>query len=278
MFWSRCWRKFWGLKMSDKLEKSGLAEKDTSQAAPLRRRRAASQPPVGPARFSTGAAVTMADSVYQQLYQAIVTMELVPGTPISENVIAQEKGVSRTPVREAILRLTKERLVEVVPKSGSFVARIPVASLSEAIVIRRALEAVTVKAAVKVADPSQIKEFRAIIERQKEAAKADDTEAFHRADEEFHAALATVGQFQGIWDLIRQVKIQVDRYRRLTLPQAGRIETVIQEHESIVDALVDRDADLAVQRMEKHLDNLQLDIAVFRDMWPTYFIHDNNAD
>lgn len=243
-----------------------------------RQRRAQSRPPGGPARFSDTASTTRANSIYQELHRSIITMELVPGTPISENAISSKMGVSRTPVREAVLRLTKEKLVEVVPQSGTFVARIPLSSLTEAFVVRRALEAVTVRAAVAQASPSQIMEFRALIEQQREISATGDPEAFHRADEQFHAAFARVGKYSGIWDLIRQVKVQIDRYRRLTLPQAGRMDLIIQEHEAVVDALAAGNAGLAVDCMEQHLDHLQLDISIFRDMWPDYFIHDIKVD
>lgn len=239
-----------------------------------RRRRALSQQLQGPARFADGASSTIADTVYQQLRHSIVSLELAPGTAISENAVSEEKGVSRTPVREAILRLTREKLVEVVPKSGTFIARIALSSLVEAIVVRNALEAVTVRAATAKATPSQILELRTIIERQREVDRAKDAEAFHRADEDFHASFASIGGYPGIWDLVRQVKVQVDRYRRLTLPQTGRMSLIILEHEAVVDALAEGNADKAVRCMEVHLEKLQLDIAVFRDLRPSYFIHD----
>ena len=95
--------------------------------------------------------------------------------------------ISRTPVREAVLRLAEERLVDVVPKSGTFVARIPLSVMREAIVARRALEAVTVRAATEKASESQLMELRAIIQRQRETAAAGDEAAFHAADNAFHA-------------------------------------------------------------------------------------------
>jgi DNA-binding GntR family transcriptional regulator len=243
-----------------------------------RRRRAQSRPPDGPGRFSDSTGTTRSNSIYQDLHRDIVSMKLLPGTAISENAISEKIGVSRTPVREAVLRLTKERLVEVVPQSGTFVARIPLSSLTEAFVVRRALEAVTVRAAVEQATADHVAEFRAMIQQQRDIAAAGDAEAFHHADEQFHAAFARVGTYPGIWDLIREVKVQIDRYRRLTLPQSGRKELIIQEHEAVVEALADGNAALAVERMELHLDHLQLDISIFRDMWPDYFIHDIDVD
>ncbi len=252
--------------------------RDSAPREPARRRRTANQPPVGPARFARAASSTIAEEIYRRLHRAIVSMELTPGTPVSEKEIAQAEGVSRTPVREAMLRLADERLVEVVPQSGTYVARIPLSALPEALVVRRALEGVTVRTASRKATPSQILELRALIERQRETAAAGDREAFHRADEAFHAAIAAAAGYPGIWDMILQVKVQVDRYRRLTLPQEGRMELIVGEHAAVVEAMAAGDGEAAVRAMEEHLDKLQLDIAVFRDLWPDYFVHDVALD
>jgi DNA-binding GntR family transcriptional regulator len=218
------------------------------------------------------------DLVYQDLRNAIISMTLVPGTPVIEKDITQRYGISRTPVREAVLRLAEERLIDVIPKSGTFVARIPMSVLREAIVARRALEAVTVRAASEKASESQIMEMRAIIQRQRETAESGQEAAFHQADDDFHAAIAAAGRLPGIWGMIRQIKVQVERYRRLTLPQPGRMLTVVGEHSEVLDAIADRDADKAVEHMVLHLDKLKLDIAVFRDMWPDFFVHDGPVD
>jgi GntR family transcriptional regulator, rspAB operon transcriptional repressor len=146
-------------------------------------------------------------------------------------------GVSRTPVREAILKLADEGLLEIFPQSGIFVSRIPMAALPEAIIIRKALEETTARLAAERATSSQILALHSILERQREASAAKDDDAFHRADEMFHATIAEVAGYPGIWTLIQQVKVHVDRYRRLTLPQEGRITRVIAEHEAILGAI-----------------------------------------
>ncbi|WP_202396219.1 GntR family transcriptional regulator [Stappia sediminis] len=218
------------------------------------------------------------DFVYQDLRREIISMRLTPGTAILEKNLAQRYGVSRTPVREAIVRLAKDRLIDVVAKSGTFVAPIPLAMVREALVARRALEAATVREATEKASESQFMEIRAIIQRQRENAQAGDEAAFHRADDDFHAAIAAAGRLAGIWDMIQQIRIQIERYRRLTLPQPGRMLKVVGEHEAVLEAMVRRDADEAVAKMAYHLNNLQLDIAVFRDMWPDYFLLDPAVD
>ena len=137
-------------------------------------------------------------------------------------------------MREAILKLSDEGLLEIFPQSGIIVSRIPVAALPEAIIIRKALEETTARLAAERATSSQILALHSILERQREANAAGDRDAFHQADEAFHASIAEVAGYPGIWKLIQQVKVHVDRYRRLTLPQPGRIAQVIAEHEAIL--------------------------------------------
>ncbi|QKV18851.1 GntR family transcriptional regulator [Oricola thermophila] len=235
-------------------------------------------PNAPPASHTTIAGTKNSDIVYRDLRSAIIAMELTPGTVINEKELTQRYGISRTPVREALLRLSEDRLLDVVPKSGTFVARIPLSAVREALVARRALEAVTVREATARASESQFIEMRAIIQRQRETAAAGDEAAFHNADDDFHAAIAAAARLPGIWDMIQQIRVQIERYRRLTLPQPGRMAMVVGEHEAVLEAMTRNDADTAVERMAHHLNKLQLDIAVFRDMWPDYFVFDPAVD
>ena len=95
------------------------------------------------------AGVSAARRVYLQLRQRIVDMTLVPGTRIVERDIAEELGISRTPVHEAVQRLADEGLIEVVPRSGTFVARIPLDALEEAMLVRHALETAIIEKAAE---------------------------------------------------------------------------------------------------------------------------------
>jgi len=214
------------------------------------------------------------DVVFRDLRRAIITMELVPGTPISEHALTEHYGISRTPVREAILRLAEEGLVDVVPKSGTYVSRIPLSLLRESLVARRALEAVTVRAATERASESDIMRLRSIVLRQQEEIDAGQADLFDLADNDFHAGIAAAGNYPGIWDMVQQIRLQVERYRRLILPQQGRMSNAVGEHSAVLDAIARRDTENAVKRMNEHLNKLQPDIAVFRDLWPDYFIHD----
>lgn len=221
--------------------------------------------------------VTAAVQIHGGLWSEIVSLKRRPGDALVEKDIAVAYGVSRTPVREAILRLGDEGLVEVFPQSGTFVARIPVAALPEAIVIRKALKETAARLAAERARKADVAALRAILEHQRALSLGDDREAFHLADEAFHAAVAAVAGHPGIWNLVQQVKVQVDRYRRLTLPQAGRMELVTREHATVLAASRRRDGAGASARMGAHLDRLLADVAGFRELNPDYFV-DTPAD
>jgi GntR family transcriptional regulator, rspAB operon transcriptional repressor len=180
-------------------------------------------------------------------------------------------------VREAVRKLADEGLIEIFPQSGTFAARIPLAALPETIVIRKALEETSARLAAERGTRSQIIAFLAQLERQREASIAGDRNAFHQADEAFHSAVAEAAGYRGIWTLVEQVKVHVDRYRRLTLPQEGRMARAIREHAAIAAAVQSGDGLRAAQAMGVHLDGLLADIPNIRRLNPDYFVGDAGA-
>jgi len=237
--------------------------------------------------------------IYREVRDDIVAMRRKPGEPIVEREIAFARGVSRTPVREALLRLADEDLVEIFPQSGTFVARIPVGRLPLALAFwlkRRGLSpwfalvyglypglfiAMTLdlteplayaRLAAERADATQVARLRELLERQRRVQSRGDRDRFHEADEAFHAAIAQAAGHPGIWRFIEQVKIQVDRYRRLTLPVPGRMRRVLTEHAVIVAAIETHDAPAAAAAMAAHLENLRASIGDVRDLNPDYFV------
>ncbi len=214
---------------------------------------------------------TAASRIYAELRSELVSLQRRPGAAISEAEIALAHRVSRTPVREAILKLSDDGLVEIFPQSGIFVSRIPLGALPEAIIIRKALEETTAKLAAERATSSQVLNLHSILERQREANAASDREAFHQADEAFHATIADIAGYPGIWTLIQQVKVHVDRYRRLTLPQTGRMTQVIDEHAPILAAVEAHDPAGAAMAMGRHLERLLADISTTQNINPEFF-------
>jgi len=229
------------------------------------------RPPATGMRKGRPRGVTAASRIHADLRAELVALKRRPGEVVSEAEIAIAHGVSRTPVREAILKLSDEGLVEIFPQSGIFVARIPLSALPEAIIVRKALEATTARFAAGLATVSQILSLHAILQRQREADAAGDRDAFHQADELFHATIADVAGYPGIWTLILQVKVHVDRFRQLTLPQKGRMTQVIAEHELVLAAIEAHDPGKAGIAMEKHLERLLGDISATQTVNPEYF-------
>jgi len=215
--------------------------------------------------------VTTASAIYGRLHAAILSLEMKPGAALQEKRISEEFGVSRTPVREALLRLAEAGLVEIFPQSGTFVARIPVAAIPEAVVIRKSLEGTTVEKATAIARPEDIARLDAVIARQRVHAGLSETSLFHEQDEAFHEAIAAIAGYPGIWALLKTVKLQIDRARRLTLPALGRMDSVIEEHVTIRNAIAAHDQDAAHAAMMHHLSAVIPDIDELRLLYPGFF-------
>jgi len=218
------------------------------------------------------ARVTTADAIYEQLYDAIERLALVPGTPLQEKVLTEQFGVSRTPVREALIRLGEDGLVDIFPQSGTFVSRVPVNSIPEAVIIRQALEDTAIERTATIAGPAEMARLEAVLTRQRLLAGLGDTEGFHEADEAFHETIAAVAGFSAMSRLLRQVKVQINRARRLTLPVEGRMQHVIGEHEAIRDAIAAHDVQRARAALKAHLSVLIPDVDRLRQQYPDYFV------
>lgn len=215
--------------------------------------------------------LSAARRVYLSLRQRIVEMSMLPGARIIERDLAEELGISRTPVHEAVQRLAEEGLVEVVPRSGTFVARIPLEGLDEAMMVRNALESAIIEKAAARATDEGVASLRAILEQQAAAIAASDYRAFHRSDEMFHSTLAELSGYPGVWPIILQAKTQVDRYRQLTLPLQGRMDGVLDEHRAVVEAIAAGDPVKAVRAMREHLDHVLPVLEVTRQLRPEFF-------
>jgi GntR family transcriptional regulator, rspAB operon transcriptional repressor len=217
------------------------------------------------------AGIPASRKVYLCLRQRIVEMSMLPGERIVERDIAEEWGISRTPVHEAVQRLADEGLVEVLPRSGTFVSRIPLDALEEAMLVRNALETAIIQKAAERATQEGVARLRAILAEEEAAIASDDLRAFHRSDEQFHAALAELSGYPGVWPIILQAKTQMDRYRQLTLPLEGRMSGVLAEHRAVVDAVASGDPAQAAEAMREHLDHVLPVLEMTRKLRPEFF-------
>jgi DNA-binding GntR family transcriptional regulator len=229
---------------------------------------------MGARPFASPPSLTASIAVHRILRDEIVSTARRPGEAISEKEVARTQRVGRTPIREALLRLSDEGLVEIAPRSGTRVSRIPIAILADATFARAAIEREVARAAASNIRPSAQTILRGILERQEESLVRQDREAFHAADEDFHRALAAAAGRAGVWALVLQLKMQLDRYRRLTLPEPGRMDRVVAEHWAILEAVSAHDPERAALQMHRHLDGLRTSLSRIRDHNPDYFVGD----
>lgn len=222
------------------------------------------------AGIGTGGRRTVATVIRDGLRADIVSLAIPPGAPIVEKDIAEAYAVSRTPVREALLKLADEGLVSIFPQSGTFASLIPFRALPEALIIRRSLEETCARLAARRC-AGRIDPLARVMDELAELAARGKRELFHLSDDAFHAGIAELAGHPGIWRFTQQVKLQMDRFRRLTLPQQGRMERVLAEHGAVLDAIRRGDADAAAHAIGEHLGRLSDDLAAVAELNQQYF-------
>ena len=188
-----------------------------------------------------------------ELKRAIVTLELRPGTRLSEADIADRHGVSRQPAREALIGLSRMRLVEVLPQRGTVVTKISVSRLMQARFVREAVETAVVRRACEAFDQDARERIDGFLELQERFAAAGDHDTFQRYDELFHVALAEGAGCPLAWEVVRDIKTHMDRLCQLTLFDAPTMLALVEQHRAIIAAIDSGDGDGAAAAMRQHL-------------------------
>lgn len=194
-----------------------------------------------------------ARTLEDELRRAIVTLELPPGTRLSEADVAERHGVSRQPAREALMGLARTRLVQVLPQRGTVVAKISVQRMLQARFVREAVETAVVARACAGFDAGARERIDGLIEMQARYAEADDHASFQRYDALFHVALCEGAGCPMAWETIQDIKAHTDRLCQFTIPDTAAMLPLVEQHRRIVAAIDARDADAAVAAMRLHL-------------------------
>ncbi len=188
-----------------------------------------------------------------ELRREIVAMELAPGARLSEQDIAQRYGVSRQPVREALISLAKTRLVEIMPQRGTLVVKISVKRLMEARFVREAIEVAIARRACDSFDALSRERIEDLLDLQERAAERADHPSFQRYDEAFHVTLAQGAGCPLAWEALSDIKAHMDRACHLTLPGSESMFPLIDQHRDIMAAVDARDPEAAEAAMRHHL-------------------------
>lgn len=193
--------------------------------------------------------------VFNTLRQAIIQGEFQPGERLMEVTLANKLGVSRTPVREAIRMLELEGLVVMVPRKGAEVANITVKDLKDALEVRMAMEALSVKLACERIDEAGKEELKDACMKFKEAINSKLVPAIVEGDEAFHNTIYKISQNQKLINIAQNLREQVYRYRVEYVKDFSYHEKLIREHDLITMAILKGDKEAAEKIMNEHIYN-----------------------
>jgi len=191
--------------------------------------------------------------VQDMIREAIVRLDLPPGTAIDKAALCAQLGVSRFPVSEALGRLAAEGFVEVLPQRGTRVARIDMADCRQAMFIRRALEAEAMRFVATRADAPLLATLERNLREQDAVLPNDNSVRFHQLDLELHEVLLDFLGFDRVKAAVETARGSLDRARLFMCTPTRKVSTY-REHAAIVTALKQRNPDAAVRAMEHHLD------------------------
>jgi GntR family transcriptional regulator, rspAB operon transcriptional repressor len=214
---------------------------------------------------------TISAQIHAVLRRDIIAGRLAPRAMLSEQDIAAGFGISRTPVREAMIKLADEGLVEIFPQYGSFVAPIKLRDVFDSQFVREALECAAVEKAVDRLDAPQDRQLEAVIGHQRALQRPQQREAFFRADEDLHMLILRIAGHGAAWHFVESAKVQMDRVRHLAITIARKQALILAEHEAVVDRLLARDRDGAVDAMRAHLREILRTIEMLRNEKNDYF-------
>ncbi|MEP3049009.1 MAG: GntR family transcriptional regulator [Roseibium sp.] len=193
------------------------------------------------------------DQIFKSIKRAILQMDLTPGCIVSESDIASKFGASRTPVREAFMRLREAGLVETFPSRGNFVSRLNKQKILESRFLREALEIANIRRLVTEGVPDQSRrKLESILTAQKTAAENGDAAAFGKLDDAFHLELALATGFARAASVLETEKMILDRLRVLSLSDKSHLEFLYNEHMRIYEAIRDQDMEKALRMGRIH--------------------------
>lgn len=203
---------------------------------------------------------------------AIISMNLLPGQMISETSLANQFGVSRTPVREALIQLANIGFVEVLPQRGTYVTKFSMDKILEARFIREAIEVSVVSYLAENVTDDIIVEGEKIILEQKGAADDNDPLAFQKLDDKFHQTLANRTKYARVAQVIEAEKAHMDRVRCLSLQEQDQFKRVLAQHTAIIKSIKSGVPEKAAKAMSIHLKDVYNVLKVIPQEHPEYFV------
>lgn len=200
-----------------------------------------------------------------------MSIELLPGTSISEKEISLLLGVSRTPVRESFVRLSQEGLLDIYPQRGTVVSLIDLELVEEARFMREQLERAVIRLACDSFPAEQLKALQTNLLLQKVCVEDQDYKKMFELDENFHRTIFEGCRKLNTWAVIQQINVHLNRTRMLRLAADHHWDDLFTQHQQMVEAIREHEADQAERLMSEHLNLTITDQAHLKQKFPAYF-------
>lgn len=221
---------------------------------------------------------TASETVYSMLHRNIINLNLVPGTVMSEKDISEKMNVSRTPVREAFIRLSNEALVTVVPQKGSFVSKINLTRVKEERFLRESLETSVLYDLIRHHEKLKMHDLYENVEEQEVALSKGETTRFIELDDEFHSMLFRKADKSMCYNVIMSFSSHYRRVRYLSMSVSGVSISNLKHHQEMLELIKSRDLDKAVAVMKGHLRKLNIEKDIIYQKYADYFVETGSLD
>lgn len=216
--------------------------------------------------------------VYKALREKITLLKLLPGEELSVEKLTEEYGVSRSPLRDALLRLERDRLVDIFPQKGTRVSFLDEEIIGEERFMRKCVELGVVEKCMK--KERSDKEWEAFVVKlesnllfQKAALLEEDYSSFYRADDDLHHIFYTEAGLENVWAVVDAHTGNDKRIRMLSYSDKSIIEGVREEHTKLVEAIKAGDYDAVIETERRHLEKVSSELDTFKEQFPSYFIN-----
>ncbi|MGV6806106.1 MAG: GntR family transcriptional regulator [Ruegeria sp.] len=214
---------------------------------------------------------TTSDIVYDYLFEAIVSLEILPGTKLSEAEIAKRFGVSRQPVRDAFNRLESQDLLLIRPQKATTVRGFSLERIAHARFVRLAVELEVVHCACSDWQKTHSEKLDQNLAEQDDVIKRGETDKFHQLDYDFHKLICELSGHRLAFGTIQECKRKIDRLCVLSLGRASEATTLYQDHSDLASALAAKDSSLAANIVRRHLARLDDTIVDIHKQHAEYF-------
>jgi DNA-binding GntR family transcriptional regulator len=199
------------------------------------------------------------DRMHNEIYTAIINHQLPPATPLQEDALASAFGVSRTIVRKVLLKLSHEKLVELIPNKGAIVARPSVEEARQVFQARRMVECMLVSQLAKEITDEDIQRLRVIVQAEAKSQERNDKRSRLQLSGDFHRELASIMGNDVLRDFVHELISRSSLIIAL-YESPGVVPCSYDEHKQIVDALTLRDPDIVSKRMATHLSHIEAQV------------------